>query len=37
MLTFRKEYRNFSVVWKDEQSRFYSECYVEGRLIPGEA
>jgi hypothetical protein len=28
MITFTKEYRNFSVVWKDEQSRFYSECYV---------
>jgi len=28
MLTFTKEYRNFSVVWEDEQSRFYSECYV---------
>jgi len=28
MITFTKEFRNFSVVWKDDQGRFYSECYV---------
>ncbi len=28
MITFTKEYRNFSVVWKDERGRYYSECYV---------
>lgn len=28
MMTFTKEYRNFSVVWKDDEGKFYSECYV---------
>ena len=28
MITYTKEFRNFSVVWKDDQGRFYSECYV---------
>lgn len=27
-VTFTKELRNFSVVWKDDDSKFYSECYV---------
>ena len=28
MITFTKEYRNFSVAWKDEEGRYYSVCYV---------
>jgi hypothetical protein len=28
MITYTKEFRNFSVVWKDDKGRFYSECYV---------
>jgi hypothetical protein len=28
MLTYTKEYRNFSVVWKDDDGRYYSSCYV---------
>ena len=28
MITYTKEFRNFSVVSKDDQGRFYSECYV---------
>ena len=28
MMTYTKEFRNFSVVWKDNEGRFYSECYV---------
>lgn len=28
MITFTKEFRNFSVLWKDEDDRFHSECYV---------
>ncbi len=28
MITYTKEFRNFSVVSKDDQARFYSECYV---------
>jgi len=28
MITFTREFRNFSVVWKDEEGRFYSEAYV---------
>lgn len=28
MLSFSQSIRNFSVVWKDEEGRFYSECYV---------
>lgn len=27
MMTFTQQYRNFSVLWQDEQGRFYSECY----------
>ena len=27
MITYTKEFRNFSVVSKDDQARFYSECY----------
>lgn len=27
MMTFTQKYRNFSVLWQDEQGRFYSECY----------
>ena len=28
MFTYTKEFRNFSVVWQDDQGQFYSECYV---------
>lgn len=28
MITLTKEMRNFSVVWKDDKGKFYSECYV---------
>ena len=28
MMTFTKEFRNFSIVWKDNRGKFYSECYV---------
>lgn len=28
MITYTKEFRNFSVAWKDDEGRFYSECYV---------
>jgi hypothetical protein len=28
MITYTREYRNFSVVWKDDKGRYYSECYV---------
>ena len=28
MVTFTKEFRNFSVVWSDDEGKFYSECYV---------
>jgi hypothetical protein len=28
LLTYTKAFRNFSVVWRDEGGRFYSECYV---------
>lgn len=28
MITYTKEFRNFSVVWKDDKGKFYSECYV---------
>jgi hypothetical protein len=28
MLTMTKGHRNFSVVWKDEKEKYYSECYV---------
>jgi hypothetical protein len=27
MMTFTKEFRNFSIVEKDDQGRYYSECY----------
>lgn len=28
MMTYTNEYRNFSVVWRDEAGKYYSECYV---------
>jgi hypothetical protein len=28
MMTYTKEYRNFSVVWTDDTGKLYSECYV---------
>ena len=28
MITYTREFRNFSVVWKDDEGKFYSECYV---------
>ena len=28
MITYTNEFRNFSVVWKDDKGKFYSECYV---------
>jgi hypothetical protein len=28
IMTYTKEYRNFSVVWNDDTGKFYSECYV---------
>jgi hypothetical protein len=28
MFTYTRGFRNFSVVWKDEQGNYYSECYV---------
>ena len=28
MMTFTREHRNFSVLWRDDAGRFYSECYV---------
>jgi len=28
MMTFTREYRNFSVLWRDDEGHFYSECYV---------
>jgi hypothetical protein len=28
MITYTKEFRNFSVVWKDDKGKFYSECYL---------
>lgn len=28
MITYTKKFRNFSVLWKDENGKFYSECYV---------
>jgi hypothetical protein len=28
MMTYTKEFRNFSVVWNDDRGKFYSECYV---------
>ena len=34
MITYTKEFRSFSVVWKDNEGRFYSECYVPGTRSP---
>jgi len=28
MMTYTGQWRNFSVVWKDPEGRYYSECYV---------
>jgi hypothetical protein len=28
MFSFSEKFRNFSVVWKDDTGKFYSECYV---------
>ena len=28
LMTFTREYRNFSVLWRDEAGNYYSECYV---------
>ena len=28
IMTFTREYRNFSVLWRDEEGKYYSECYV---------
>jgi hypothetical protein len=28
MFTYTREFRNFSVVWKDDEGNYYSECYV---------
>jgi hypothetical protein len=28
MMTFTREFRNFSVVWSDDRGKYYSECYV---------
>jgi hypothetical protein len=28
LMTFTRQFRNFSIVWQDEQGRFYSSCYV---------
>lgn len=28
MITYTKQFRNFSVVWKDDKGKFYSEAYV---------
>ena len=27
LMSFSREFRNFSVVWQDEEGRYYSECY----------
>lgn len=36
-MTYTKTIRNFSVVWKDDKGRHYSECYVARyRLTEGE-
>jgi hypothetical protein len=37
MMTFTRNFRNFSVVWKDEQGKFYSECYVARYSLTEEA
>jgi len=28
LLPFTGQFRNFSVIWKDEQGKYYAECYV---------
>ena len=28
MFTYTEEFRNFSVLWQDDQGKFYSVCYV---------
>ncbi len=28
LLTYTKDFRNFSVLWQDDKGRFYSECYI---------
>lgn len=28
MITFTKDFRNFSIVWKNDEGKYYSECYV---------
>ena len=33
MVTFTKEFRNFSVVWSDDEGKFYSECYVARYML----
>jgi hypothetical protein len=33
MMTYTKEFRNFSVLWKDDEGRFYSECYVARYML----
>lgn len=33
MLTYTKEYRNFSVVWKDESGTYCSICYVARYML----
>lgn len=35
MITYTKEFRNFSVVWKDGKGKFYSECYVARYTLTG--
>jgi hypothetical protein len=36
MITYTREFRNFSVVWKDEKGNFYSECYAARYTLTGE-
>ncbi len=33
MATFTKEFRNFSVVWKDDKGKLYSVCYVARYML----
>lgn len=35
IMTFTREYRNFSVVWQDDAGKYYSECYVARYTISG--
>jgi hypothetical protein len=28
LLTFTSQFRNFSVIWKDEKGKYFAECYV---------